>query len=84
VSENGEAPVVNELILKFTASPWSLAIEGNVENQNVAMAMLQEALRTMEMQWRLGYAKEAQAEQQKAALDNKRVTEILNRARLKQ
>lgn len=67
------------VVLTLKREPWALSVGGEVESIPVAMAMLTEALRVFEMQWRLGYAQEQQAVAKKNAEDMARVHNLLNR-----
>lgn len=67
------------VVLTLQREPWALTISGEVESIPVAMAMLNEALRSFEMQWRLGYAQEQQAIAKKNSEDMARVHNLLNR-----
>jgi hypothetical protein len=84
VSDNGNEPRVQRLVLSLTTDPWQLTIEGETENLNVAMAMIEEARRVFDMKWRMGAAQEAKAEQDKAAQELGRVHSILKRGAMKQ
>lgn len=68
----------NQIILRLEFQPWKLTIDGEVESANVAMAMLTEALREMETQWRIGRGIAAQQELNKHKEDQKRVDNLLN------
>lgn len=68
------------VVLKLQREPWALTIEGEVESVPIAMAMLTEALRVFEMQWRLEFAQEKQALAKKNADDMARVHNLLNKA----
>lgn len=80
---NGE-PRKDTIILTLTREPWQMEISGEVENMNLMMAMLQEATRTVEMQWRIEAAKEHQKMQQEATLENARVQSILRKTKIRQ
>ena len=67
------------IVLTLKREPWELTVGGECESIPVAMAMLQEALRSFEMQWRLGYAQEQQTIAKKNAEDMARVQNLLNR-----
>jgi hypothetical protein len=80
MSENGE-PKVDKIILTFTREPWQLRIDGEVENDNIAISMLNEAIRVFDLRWKVGSAKEMQKEEKQLAIDTHRVQEILSRTR---
>jgi 16S rRNA G1207 methylase RsmC len=60
------------IVLTFTASPWHLDIKGEVENYDVALAMLEQAKRHFEQQLRLQAAMQMQ-EQIIVAAENARI-----------
>jgi len=59
---------VDTLTLKLTRFPWHLQMEGNVENYDLAMAMLQQAVRAIEAKLRLEQLGQAQRQAADTAL----------------
>lgn len=76
---NGEQKTPEDvIILRLERQPWKLTIDGQVESTNVALAMLQEAFREMETEWRIGRGIMAQQKLNQAKADQKHVEDLLN------
>jgi hypothetical protein len=74
-----EANKPQTIILTFVREPWQLTIDGETENLNVAMAMLDEAKRVMETKWRIAAALEAQEENKRRLEGESRLKSVLGR-----
>lgn len=72
------------LTLSLVRDPWQLTVQGEVENLNVALAMIEEAKRTIETEWRLGAAIAAQENHKKSAAELSRVRSIIDRSAMRQ
>jgi hypothetical protein len=66
------------LVLKLQRNPWQLTIDGRVENLNLVMAMLDEAKREIETQWRIARGMSAQQQARAQQEDAARVQGILD------
>ena len=78
--ENGDAPKQWRIILTFQTDPWQLTIEGDVENGDMALAMLQQCIRKVETDLRIAAGIQAQAEFKKNQQETERVASILGRS----
>lgn len=78
MSENGEAKKDELIIRLVTRDPWQIVVDGQVENLNLALAMLAEATRSMEMEWRLGAAREHQAKMLEQAAGKQDISNLLS------
>lgn len=67
----------NVIILKLEQKPWKLHIDGQVESTDLAIAMLEGALREMETEWRIARGIAAQMKLKQAQDDQQRVDGIL-------
>jgi len=82
--DNGEQPKLDTITLTLQRSPWGLVIEGEVENLDLAMAMLQQAMRKVDMDLRIAAGLAAQQQHKVSAEELSRVKNILGRTPLKQ
>jgi hypothetical protein len=74
-----EAP--DQIIITLTSrKPWKIHIGGVIESPNLGMAMLQEALRELETEWRIARGIAAQQKVKQQNDENARVISILNKA----
>jgi hypothetical protein len=81
VSENGAAPGTSTIILTLTKEPWSLTISGECENIDLALAILEQAKRSFDLQWRVAAAATQMEAQKKNAEEIGRVRSILDHSR---
>lgn len=84
MSEDNGKPKSDTLTINLVRDPWQLTIGGEVENLNVAMAMLQEAFRTVETEWRLAAAIAAQEKHNEAKQNNRKIQSIIDRSMIRQ
>lgn len=77
---NGSAPETQEphMYLRLDPATHVVTIDGNVASLDMALAILQQATRYIESQWRIAQAFEAQAQAKQAAETNARVKNILD------
>ncbi len=68
-NDHDEKKLSVHIALDFTASPRRLNIDAQVENYDMALAMLDQARRWFETQLRLARVMEAQAQMRRAAED---------------
>jgi hypothetical protein len=69
---NHENPQIDARIeLTLYARPWHLKVNAEVPNLDLALAMLQQALRYFENQQRVGNALQVQAEMRRAVEDER-------------
>ena len=78
MSENGDRPDKWQIVLTFSTDPWGLTIEGNVENGDMALAMLDQARRKVETDMRIAAGMEAQMAVRKKLEEEARVQGILS------
>jgi phage terminase Nu1 subunit (DNA packaging protein) len=80
MSDNGqEQQAPDQIIITLNSrQPWQITISGKVESTNLALAMLQEAFRELETEWRLARAVAAQQKIKQEAADAERVSNLLN------
>jgi hypothetical protein len=70
------------LVLDFCPEPWSLSVSGEVENLDMALSILQGALRDTETKYRIAAGIAAQQELKQHVDENARVREqILGKVR---
>ena len=79
MSENGDRSDKWQIVLTFTTDPWEMTIEGNVENGDMALAMLDQARRKVETDMRIAAGMEAQMAVRKKLEEEARVQGILSR-----
>lgn len=78
MSENGSnIPSAPHLLLTFNPIDFTVVIDGNVANLDMALSMLAQAARHIEQKWRLEKAFEAQAAAQEERAKNERVNKLL-------
>ena len=71
----------DQIIITLTSrKPWQITIGGAVESTNLALAMLQEAMREVETEWRIARGIAAQQKVKQQNDENARVLSILNKA----
>jgi hypothetical protein len=76
--ENGEILAPPHLLLEFDPASHAVIIKGNVANLDMALAILAQASREIETQWRITRALEAQAAAKQQNEQQQRVADILN------
>lgn len=67
----------DSIVLKLSRNPWKLSIGGTITEIDLAVCVLEQALRYLKLQAYFG----AVADQSRMARDNQRVQSILDRAR---
>ena len=67
------------LTITFTRDPWQIKIDGDIENLNVGLAMIEEAKRTLETQYRIAEGLKAQQAHSQQIKDNARVASLIDR-----
>ncbi len=78
MSDGANGFVPSHLLLEFDPATHAVVIKGNVANLDMALAILAQASREIETQWRITRALEAQQEAKAAAEQNARVRSILD------
>ena len=78
MAENGDGPKVDTVVLTLQRDPWQLTIGGQVENINLALAIVTEAQRTLETEWRIGAAISAQEQHKSRKHEEERIRNILD------
>jgi hypothetical protein len=75
---NGEVLPPPHLLLEFDPATHGVIIKGNVANLDMALAILAQASREIETQWRITRAIEAQTAAKQQTEQQKRVADLLN------
>ena len=80
MSENGEGQIKGDhILLVFNKENFGLEIHGNIASLDMAMAILDQAKRELESQWRIQRGIAAQVQFKQKMEDEARVRSIMDR-----